>query len=127
MNSDQANEFDATENLMKGMYEEIGLLSKKKPDGALNKFKINHINQILSKANSFLFENYTPLPGFQNFNDDELPTASDVAFVLSQYLKSMDKFRFDNVVYEAGKWYWKLDDRKTLWKQTKRSNFLVNE
>jgi hypothetical protein len=108
------------EEQVRGMYVEISSLSKKKPDGPVNKFKLKYVNDLLAKADSLLGERYCPLEGFHGFDTDELPTASDVVFVLSQYLKNMDKFRYDHT-YEnpGGDWVWNLDSRKT--KQTRRS------
>lgn len=127
MNEKQADLFDATEEQIKGIYEEIGLLSKKKPDSPINKFKLKFINQILEKTNELLQADYLPFPDFTGFEEDDLPSASDVVLILSQYLKNMNKFRYDHVTYNSGSWYWVLDGENKLRKVTKRSNFLRTE
>lgn len=125
MNEEQADLFDKTEDQIKGMYDEIGLLSKKKPDGPINKFKLKFINKIINEANTLLGEEYVPFADFSEFEEDELTSASDVVLMLSQYLKSMDKFRFDNTRIQYGTCYWLLDDNEEeLWKETKQSNFI---
>lgn len=130
MNEEQADLFDKIESQLTGMYEEIGLLSKKKPDGPINKFKLGLINKLITDANNLLEECYIPFNDFSVFDEDSLPTASDVVLILSQYLKNMNKFRFDNTRIKYGDCYWILDDfdpdedDKTLWKETKRSSFL---
>ena len=124
MTSEQADLFDTSEEQIKGMYNEIGLLSKKKPDGPVNKFKLKFINEILAKLNTLLGAKHRPLDGFDSFNEEDLPTASDVVFILSQYLKSMEKFRFDNTHYNGGRYYWTLNDGKESWKITRESTFL---
>lgn len=120
MKAQEADLFDISEEQMKGMYEEIGLLSKKKPDGPVNKFKLKFINEVIAKANNLLGAEYMPLDGFASFDEETLPTASDVVFILSQYLKSMDKFRYDNTHFAAGECYWTLHDGESR-KVTRRS------
>lgn len=115
--------FDSSEGQLKIMYREIGLLSGKKPDGSINKFKLKFINDILGKVNILLGQKYLPFEGFSGFDVDKLPTASDVVFILSQYLKSMDKYRHDNTEYKSGKWFWKLDEGENP-KETRSSTFL---
>ena len=122
MTNDEADQFDTLETQLLGMYEEIGILSKKKPDGAVNRFKLVFVNELLGKVNGFLGEDYQPFDSFELFNVDDLPTASDIVFVLGQYLKSMDKFRFDNT-YCDGYYYWILDGKRSQ-KETRRSRFL---
>lgn len=127
MTPEDADLFDTCEEQVKGMYEEIGLLSKKKPDGPVNKFKLKLINQLLAKVNNLLSNEYSPFDDFSAFDEDDLPTTSDVVFILSQYLKGMNKFRYDHTHYNSGIWYWMLDDGKDSWKKTKRSTFLKTE
>jgi hypothetical protein len=61
-----------------------------------------------------------PFDGFVGFDEDALPTASDVVFMLSQYLKSMDKFRYDNTRIDRGRCVWILDEKPAT-KVTRRS------
>ena len=39
---------------IKDMYNELSILSKKSPDGAINKFKLKFINQLIEEANQIL-------------------------------------------------------------------------
>ncbi|MGB2864165.1 MAG: hypothetical protein WBC05_12620 [Sedimentisphaerales bacterium] len=120
MKAKEADLFDTSEDQISTMYEEIGLLSKKKPDGPVNKFKLKFINDILKKVNKIMGAEYMPFDDFNTFDEDALPTASDVVFILSQYLKSMDKFRFDNTYSLSGDRYWRLPGRSE--KKTRRPN-----
>ena len=45
-----------------------------------------------------------------------------MVLILSQYLKSMDKYRYDNTQMSSGKCYWVLDDEEELTKCTKRAD-----
>ncbi len=87
--------FEKTEAQLEGFYEEIGNIAKKKPDDPINTFKLGFINQMFDQANTLLGDEYRPFPDFDKFDLDALPTASDVVMMLSQYLRSMDKYRND--------------------------------
>lgn len=108
MTADQITTFEKTQAQIKGLHIEIGTLSKKSPNDALNKFKLKIINQLLSIANVLLVEDYKPLEGFDNFEEDNLPTNSDVVLILEQYLNCLELLRADNIStkpYETG-WFW---------------------
>ena len=100
--------FEKTEAQLEGFFEEIGNISKKKPDDAINKFKLGFVNQMLETANTLLDEEYRPFPDFDKFDIDTPPTASDVVTMLSQYLRSMDTFRKDHTSMSGGWYYWNL-------------------
>lgn len=93
---------------------EISVLTKKKPNDAINKFKLKFINKVLEDANKLLKEKYKPFADFDYFEEDEIPTNSDITMMLSQYLQSMEKLRIDNIFYDNDKydWYWKIDDKR---------------
>jgi hypothetical protein len=56
--------FEKAEAQLEGFYEEIGNFAKKKPDDAVNKFKLGFINQTLVSANKLLKDEYCPFPDF---------------------------------------------------------------
>ena len=118
MNKEQVETFLKLQPQLKSAYDEISLLSKKKPTDSLNKFKLKFINSILSRANNILEDNYKPFPEeFTLFNEDDMPNNSDVVFILSHYLTSLEKLRCDNIKYSSINWYWLVDgdvsDQKT--------------
>lgn len=123
MNEKTSDLFDKTEDQINGMYDEISILSKKKPDGPVNKFKLKLINSLLKQANDLMEEHYLPFDDFSEFDEDDIPSASDVVLILSQYLKSMDKYRYDHTQMSSGKCYWVIDDEEELTKRTKRAGF----
>ncbi len=53
---------------------------------------------------------YRPFSDFEDFSPDEMPSNSDVSFILSQYIECAEKFRADNIWQEYSSWYWRLDD-----------------
>jgi hypothetical protein len=120
MNTQQVETFLKLQPQLKSAYEEISLLSKKKPTDALNKFKLKFINSILIRANEILGEKYKPFPNeFDLFNEEDMPNNGDVVFILSHYLTSLEKLRCDNIKYSNSDydWHWvvneKVSDKKT--------------
>ena len=89
-----------------GLHDELSLLSKKKPQDAVNPFKLKFINVLLEQANDFLGDSYRPFSDFTKFDLDDLPQNSDVVFILSQYIQCFEKLKADNVVFTSGRWYW---------------------
>ena len=62
---------------------EFRRLSEKKPNDAVNEFKLNIVNNVLAEANKELGK--SPIQGFTQFDRDTMPTNSDVLFVLALY------------------------------------------
>ncbi len=117
MNKQQVETFLKLQPQLKSAYDEIALLSKKKPTDSLNKFKLKFINSILSRANEILGDKYKPFPeDFSLFDEDDMPNNSDVVFILSHYLTSLEKLRCDNIVEEPEyphNWYWIIDGKRS--------------
>ena len=114
MNSEQINEFEKTEGQLQALYDEVGQLSKKNPDNAINDFKLKHANTILNKANEILGADYKPLSAFELFDFESMPTTSDVVMILAQYINCMEKFRADNIKQTAfNRWEWTGSDIRT--------------
>lgn len=119
MNTQQVEVFLKLQPQLKSAYDEISLLSKKKPTDALNKFKLKFINGILARANELLGDKYKPFPSeFELFDENDIPNNGDVVFMLSHYLTSLEKLRCDNIKYNSEyKWCWiinsKVSDKET--------------
>ena len=106
--------FEKTYAQLMGFYEETAVLVKKNPNDVMNKFKLQLINKVLSIANGIVGAT-KPFEGFENFDiEGDMPTNSDVAMVLGQYIKCMELIKKANVHYEFKYWYWIVDgDRKS--------------
>jgi hypothetical protein len=112
MNANEVETFLKLQPQLKSAYDEVSLLSKKKPTDTLNKFKLKFINSILIRANEILDKKYKPFPDeFDVFNEDEMPNNSDVVFILSHYLTSLEKLRCNNIEYSRFKWYWTINKK----------------
>lgn len=80
----------------------------------MNKFKLKFVNQILSDANKLLGEKYKPFSDFDLFDEAAIPTNSDAAMMLTQYLNCFEKLRSDNVKKQdnyPNHWYWIVDGK----------------
>lgn len=89
---------------LQGLHSEISLLAKKAPSDAVNAFKLRLINNVVAAGNDVLGPNYLPFGDFGAFNADDVPSTSDVALVLAQYIEEAERYRSDNVKYWQGKW-----------------------
>ena len=110
MEKKDVERFEKLHIQIKDMYSELSILSKKSPDGAINKFKLNFINQLIEEANQLLGKRYMPFSDFQRFQEDDMPFNSDVVLIISQYIKCLEKFKYANVKRLSGNWYWNLSD-----------------
>lgn len=115
MNTNQVETFLKLQPQLKSAYDELSLLSKKKPTESVNKFKLKFINSILVRANVILENKYKPFPEeFNLFVEDDMPNNSDVVFILSHYLTSLEKLRCDNIRQEDDfphSWYWLINGK----------------
>ena len=107
--------FDRLKNQMQQLYDEFTTLSKKSPDGSVNKFKLTFINEKLAEANDLLGEKFKPSKHFSTFDVDTLPTNSDVVMMLSQYLDALESWRSSRVVKKIDYgWKWNTDDQTAI-------------
>ncbi|BDS11479.1 hypothetical protein [Aureispira anguillae] len=113
MNKETVNKFEKVQGQIEGFYKEIGILSKKNPNDAVNKFKLKFINQILVEANELLQGLYKPLKDFDFFEEDDIPTNSDVTMIFEQYLACLEKLRSDNIILDFGNWYWIINGKSS--------------
>lgn len=77
--------------LLKAMFSEFKELSKKKPDAAVSKSKIKIVNRLLKKIRNVL-EDEESIDFLDVLDEDDVPQASDVTLILSQYVASMSAF-----------------------------------
>lgn len=113
MTKQEVDNFEKLQAQLEGLHNEISALSKKSQNDALNKFKLKFVNKILSDSNDLLGENYKPFSDFETFEENDMPTNSDVAMMLTQYLSCFEKLRADNVKQERMNWYWVIDGKQS--------------
>jgi predicted glycosyltransferase len=103
----QADKHEALNPLVSAMYEEFQELSRKKPDGVLNKNKITIMNRLLKDVLTIL-EKEPSRPYLDLVNEEDIPQNSDVALILSQYRAAMKQF-YDRY------FGWDESSRKQIW------------
>jgi len=111
MTKKDVERFEKINGQLEGVYDEITSLSKKSPNDSVNKFKLRFINSILAEANSILETKHKPLSDFSSFDEATLPSNSDVAFILAQYLNGMENKRTENIKQQLHSpiWNWVID------------------
>lgn len=109
MTVEDINNFEKSQTQLEGLHTEISLLARKSQNDLLNKFKLKFVNKAIQEANIILSEEYLPFEEFDQFDEEELPTNSDVAMILGQYLNCMEKLRADNIWNKSVFWYWSCD------------------
>jgi hypothetical protein len=78
--------------LTESIYTEMKEFSKKKPDDALNSFKVKNVNRVLTLIKEFLKDE--PTISFLDLLDDEtLPSYSDAILIIGQFKAAMDNYR----------------------------------
>jgi hypothetical protein len=102
--------FEKLKAQLDSLHSEMGVLAKKSPNDAVNSFKIRLVNSTLEKCNLFFGRKYAPFDDFNVFSEDDLPSNSDVTFIVSQYIECAEKLRSDNIYSDYEGWFWKLDD-----------------
>lgn len=89
-----------------GLQGELTASVKRKAEAPVTLFQLRLINSVLAEANSILGDEL-PLAGFSQFDIDEIPTAADVAMVVSQYVETFEKIRCENIHnYDTNRWMW---------------------
>ena len=92
ISKEAGEKYDLLMPLLNGIYLEMQELSKKKPDTALNEYKIKAINRILIPTKELL--QYEDSHSFLDIlNSDDLPTNSDVVLILNQYIRAMNMYK----------------------------------
>ena len=106
----QIDELEKLIGQLESFYTELSALSKKSPNDAVNTFKLRFVNTTLKNCNTFLCKKYKPFEDFNQFNVDDVPSNSDLAFIIAQYMQAMEKIRSDNI-YEgfAAQWYYRIE------------------
>lgn len=126
MTEQQIDQFEKLQSQLEGLYTEISALSKKSQNDPLNKFKLKFVNQLLNEANGLLEAAYRPFGDFTVFDENDLPTNSDAALMLTQYLNCLEKFRVDNIRKESNfpqYWYWMVDGKISSFRTTSPKSF----
>jgi len=122
----EIGEFERIESQMTVFRREITGLARKRPNDGVNKFKLGYINNAMAAANGILAER-RPLQGFEQFNPDDVPTNSDVSFVLAQYTEAIYRLRVENTFHHRSRYYWIIGNKMSDIETKPPSTFAYTE
>jgi len=83
--------FEMLSPMLASITKEMKELSKKKPDGIMNAFKIRIINRVLEQSLAILSDQ-PEVEFLELLDDDALPSYSDTVLMLSQYQTALHQF-----------------------------------
>ncbi len=106
----QVDELEKLIGQLESLHSELTALAKKSPNDAVNKFKLRFVNASLDNCNKLLGQRYRPFNDFEQFDIDEVPSNSDLTFIISQYMPAMEKFRADNITTGSHGWQYDIED-----------------
>jgi hypothetical protein len=89
--AEKVAQWEATSPLLNAMHTEFRDLSKKQPDGAVNKRKMSAANRLLGRCREVL-DGELSLEFLDALDEDDVPQNSDVVLLLSQYVAAMKQF-----------------------------------
>jgi hypothetical protein len=113
MNHKEVEEFRKMAAQLDALHLEAVASSKKSPDKPVSVFKVNLANAVLEQANKVLGSS-APALNFEKFDKDELPTNSDLSFVVTQFVECAEKIRSENIRrLPNGVWYWQVSGETT--------------
>lgn len=112
MTREEVEAFEKVFGQMEGVHSEISALAKKSPNDGLNKFKLRFVNAAITAANAILANGYLPFNDFEKFDEDDLPTNSDVTFIVGQYIEELERYRADNIKLYGGRWVYNLPEKE---------------
>jgi hypothetical protein len=104
----KASTHDVMTPLLAAMFEEFKDLAKKKPDAAVSKSKLVIANRLLHKIRGVLADEES-IEFLDLLNEDDIPQASDVTLVLSQYVAAMQAFKQKYHRWNGSEHAWSLE------------------
>ena len=110
MKRSQVDELEKLTGQLSSLHSELSALAKKSPNNAVNTFKLKFVIITIANCNKFLGDKYKPFDDFEQFDTDEVPSNSDLTFIISQYIQAMEKYRSDNIYLDLGSWYYRTKD-----------------
>ena len=105
---EKAQTHDTMTPLLQAMYIEFKELSKKKPDSAVSKSKIKIVNRLLERVKTVLSDEES-IEFLDMLDEDDVPQASDVTLMLSQYVAAMDAFHSKHYGWDGSNHTWFID------------------
>ena len=105
MNKSEVEEFRKMAAQLDALHQEALAASKKSPDKPVSAFKVKLANSVVIDAKKVLGLS-APALNFETFDEDDLPSNSDLSFVATQFVECAEKVRAENIRRYSGNWYW---------------------
>jgi hypothetical protein len=105
--SKKASTHEVMTPLLDAMFEEFKDLAKKKPDAAVSKGKLVIANRLLNRIREVLADEES-IEFLDLLNEDDVPQASDVTLVFSQYVAAMQAFKGKYNSWNGSGYVWSL-------------------
>ena len=101
-------QYETLNPLVTAMFTEFKELSKKKPEGVLNKRKVELVNRLLKDV-LLVLEEEPSKPYLDLLDEDDLPQNSDVLLMLSQFEAALKAFKNRYYVFDkfTHSWRWR--------------------
>jgi hypothetical protein len=113
MNQQEVEEFRKMAAQLDALHQEASASSKKHSDKPVSKFKVDLANSVLQVARKVLGTS-APALDFDKFDTDDLPTNSDLSFVVTQFVECAEKLKAQNIKRSFnGVWYWQVSGAMT--------------
>ena len=110
-NIENIQELEKLIGQLKALHSEIGQLARKSPNDGINSFKLKLINKTVARSNSLLGAEYSPFDDFEGFDEDDMPSNSDITMIIAQYLEEAERYRSNHVGQEYNKYYYKINGK----------------
>ena len=108
MKADEVEAFRKMAAQLDALHQEMLTASKKSPDKPVSAFKVKFVNAVLAQADDVLGAS-RPALGFSQFDEEDLPTASDMSLIITQYVECAEKVRCENISrHYDGVWHWRV-------------------
>ena len=104
----KSEQYEILFSMLNAILVEMKALSQKKPDDALNEFKIKGVNKILEKVKELL-SNEPTVEFLEPLDEETLPKNSDAVFMIAQFKSAMEQFKTKYYTWD-GDWDWRIDE-----------------
>lgn len=93
-------------SMLNAILSEMQVLSKSKPNDALNDFKAKSVNKILGKIKDLLSDEPT-IEFLELLDEETLPKNSDAVFMIVQFKSAMEQFKDKYYTWNGIDWDWR--------------------
>ncbi|MGC4043851.1 MAG: hypothetical protein QM758_08585 [Armatimonas sp.] len=105
---EKVSKYETVSPLLESMYIEFKSLSNKKPDAIINTRKIDITNRLL-KDIRIILQDEDSINYLDILDGDDIPQASDVTLMLSQYVAALNQFKAKYYIWDIIDYAWQIE------------------